>query len=358
MLRRSFVRSPVRIDIAGGTLDIWPIFLQIRGAKTINISANIFTHAECIIEPSPKAPTIFLESVDLKKTASIPLTDFSGFDPPPELVLHKKILDYYLSIGKFNQQSITIKTKSESPSGAGLGGSSSLGISIASGLEALIDPQIKSFSDKLKWKIIQLVRDIECSVLKGPAGMQDYFGAAFGGLQTIYWNPVQPIRIRHKESENSLSERMFIFYSGISRNSGINNWEVFKSFLDGDATIQKLFNGISKATEQLEYAIRENDSTKIASAITAEWGSRKNLSKNISTPEIDAAFDFGTKLGADAYKICGAGGGGCFFFYFKNPDKTNISKLIEGLESLGMKYLPQSCVPEGTQILDQREKNL
>ena len=41
-------KAPTRVDLAGGTLDIWPLYLFHPGAVTIN--AAITRYASCVIE--------------------------------------------------------------------------------------------------------------------------------------------------------------------------------------------------------------------------------------------------------------------------------------------------------------------
>src|SRR6202162_4706917 len=41
-------RAPTRIDLAGGTLDIWPLYLFHEGAVTVNCA--ITRYASCVIE--------------------------------------------------------------------------------------------------------------------------------------------------------------------------------------------------------------------------------------------------------------------------------------------------------------------
>src|SRR5947209_18794528 len=41
-------RAPTRVDLAGGTLDIWPLYLFHPGAVTVN--AAITRYASCVID--------------------------------------------------------------------------------------------------------------------------------------------------------------------------------------------------------------------------------------------------------------------------------------------------------------------
>src|SRR3954462_8490613 len=59
--------APCRVDLAGGTLDIWPLYLFHSGAVTVNFAVNILTRY-------PTAPLagnrIELKSVDPGKSES------------------------------------------------------------------------------------------------------------------------------------------------------------------------------------------------------------------------------------------------------------------------------------------------
>jgi len=41
-------RAPARVDLAGGTMDIWPLYLYFPGAQTVNIAIRSYT--SCLIE--------------------------------------------------------------------------------------------------------------------------------------------------------------------------------------------------------------------------------------------------------------------------------------------------------------------
>src|SRR5574342_576722 len=44
--------APTRIDLAGGTLDLWPLYLFHPGALTVNVAISRYAHA--VVEPVPK----------------------------------------------------------------------------------------------------------------------------------------------------------------------------------------------------------------------------------------------------------------------------------------------------------------
>ena len=40
--------APTRIDLAGGTLDLWPLYLLYPGALTLNLAITRYAH--CVVE--------------------------------------------------------------------------------------------------------------------------------------------------------------------------------------------------------------------------------------------------------------------------------------------------------------------
>src|SRR4029077_20871986 len=59
-------KAPTRIDLAGGTLDIWPLYLFHEGALTVNCA--ITRYASCAIETAAgKSRRIVLVSQDTKR---------------------------------------------------------------------------------------------------------------------------------------------------------------------------------------------------------------------------------------------------------------------------------------------------
>ena len=122
------VKSPTRVDLAGGTLDLWPLYNFLKGATTINLAIDIYTEVELDFTASK---TIKIESADLNKTWTMDSWDqfFSSFDS--SIQLYQTVIQFFWNQDPTKFKSgITLKTRSESPIGGGLGGSSSLIISL------------------------------------------------------------------------------------------------------------------------------------------------------------------------------------------------------------------------------------
>ncbi|MFZ9595777.1 MAG: hypothetical protein ACO3A2_06820 [Bdellovibrionia bacterium] len=366
-------KAPTRIDLAGGTLDLWPLYLFLHEPQTINLGINLF--AEAVLETSPSNPSqaagVYLRSEDQKLEVSLPWEAFAQGESPqvmPALALHTKLLHFFLkpihAQGTLPpNHSLRLTTQAFSPAGAGLGGSSTLSIALIGALSAWSHALEKGTAGLAQFNpepqgetFIEIVRDLETTVIQVPAGLQDYYGAMYGGLQSIQWTSPSPSR-RHLPQEliHELEDRILLFYSGQSRNSGINNWVLFKDFIDQKHEVRQKFQKISEATQALEMALLKKDWSAVGRAIAWEWETRQSLAPGISTPEIDAVFQKAAQITPLSGKICGAGGGGCFFLYLQEPSPEKRAQLKRQIQEQllqgPIRPLPFQGVPHGLQLV-------
>ena len=148
-----------------------------------------------------------------------------------------------------------------------------------------------------------------------------------------------------------LEQRTLLFYSGKSRNSGINNWQLFKGLIDKDPEVDRKFREICAATVGVEKALLKQDFKSVVRHVRQEWETRKTLAPGISTPEMDEAYARAKSITDIAFKICGAGGGGCFFILLPEKDaelKEQVKKSV--LEIPGIVSLPFESVPHGLTV--------
>lgn len=355
-------RAPTRIDLAGGTLDIWPLYLWLSPALTVNIAINLYAEAEVREHSSSGIGKIKLISSDQEREQEYAWEDLEkNRNISASLKLPYKMLQYFLQEKRKHPhwsweaqkaKDITIRTQAKSPAGAGLGGSSSLGIALAGALHTwAFGPSADTRNTSQRLQLIQITRDIETQILGVPAGEQDYFGACFGGLQKLNWE-LGAERSEHLSDglARALGERLFLFYSGKSRNSGLNNWKLFKGFVDHEGSIRELFARIAGSAEQLWEALKEEDWEKVGEAISKEWVSRRKLARGISTPAIDRALQKADQKASAAGKVCGAGGGGCFFVFVPQGESAQKTTLQNAIVHEEIRPLPFEVDTEGLQV--------
>ena len=90
----------------------------------------------------------------------------------------------------------------------------------------------------------------------------------------------------------------------------MNNWEITKRFIDNDEEVKAKLLSIGILLEQFT-ALDENRFEDIPKLVQQEWEVRRTLAPGVSTPRIQNLVSAGSRAGALASKICGAGGGGC-----------------------------------------------
>jgi D-glycero-alpha-D-manno-heptose-7-phosphate kinase len=144
-----------------------------------------------------------------------------------------------------------------------------------------------------------------------------------------------------------LQSRLALAYTNASRNSGINNWDVTKRHIDGDAAVRRSFARIRDIAAAMRTALERRDWPEVGRQVAAEWDNRKQLAPGVTTPEIDAMLAAARKAGALGGKVCGAGGGGCLFCF---GEPGNMAGIRQALQDAGARVLDFTIEPRGLLI--------
>lgn len=320
----------VRVDLLGGTLDLNPINLILENVVTLNVATSL--KAKVTIEKSDK-DGVEIESKDYNSTYYFSKKDFTpeklGGDHFGPMAFVCQILDH-LEL----RSHIKVSLQSGSPAGAGLGGSSAMGVTL---YKAISNYKEESF-DPLK--AILEVNSIEARILdSGPAGYQDYYPAMFGGVLALHPVPgkVNVDQLYSEELKEALESQLTLVYSGQTRLSGINNWEVYKKFFDKVPATREGLSAIAKLSFEAYEATMAKNYSKLVELIGKEGAIRRELFPGIlSSAMAQLHEDIRKEVPEVGIKVCGAGGGGCFLLTHKKGERKLISPLIE---KAGMKIL-------------------
>jgi len=282
-MKKVIVRAPVRADLAGGTLDLWPLYLFHPGSRTVNVAISFHAESE-VVETRDEAIEIHLTDQDYKQRyASI---HELGADPKASLI-HRALEHFHLT-------GIKITTRTDAPRGSGLGGSSALTITLVRALSEIAGNPIEGDD------LIALVRDLETRLIRVPAGIQDYYPPVYGGLLAIHLNPGLVVRHQIALPVERLAEHMLLHYTGVSHFSGTNNWDIYKRQIDGKKKVHKGLDKIAESAIEMEKALESGDLEAAGVALGHEWENRKALIEGISTPEIESAITAATGAGASS----------------------------------------------------------
>ena len=311
MIRSS---APTRIDLAGGTLDLWPLYLFFDNPPTLNAAINLYARVELRARRDRK---IIIESRDLGKQAT-----FKNLDALPArhpLILPIKLIQFYRP-----KSGLHLVTECQAPAGSGIGGSSALNIALNGALNRLTQ---RNYSRE---QMIDIAKNVETRVIDVPAGTQDYYSAMYGGAQSIRPGMVRLEPKRLPLDLKDLSRRFVLCYTGQPHHSGINNWSVYKKTIDGHAQTRKHLARIAEVSRQMETILIRGQLKPFAHWFNEEWKARKALAPGISTAAMDRMISAARRKGALAAKVCGAGGGGCVAFYTQPEKRAAVAEALQG----------------------------
>jgi D-glycero-alpha-D-manno-heptose-7-phosphate kinase len=308
--------APTRVDLAGGTIDIWPLYLFHPGAATVNFATSLRAH--CRIETRDDG-RIVLESRDRKVTFETELAALEDLIREERLELISKLVHFFKPTTGFH-----LTANSEAPAGAGMGGSSALAIACIGALNQLVGNRYD------RSKFIMIAANVETTVIRVPAGFQDYYSALYGGASCVHFRADGIEREGLNIDETTLQDRIAICYTGEPRLSGTNNWDILKRHIDGDPELFELFDGIRDSTLSIRESLLADDWVKVSETMRAAYPNRKRLAPGVTTPQMERLVETALANGAEAAKVCGAGGGGCIAFLCSEGRKADVERALAG----------------------------
>ena len=329
-------KAACRVDFAGGTVDLWPLYLYLGDLELVHMGIRVQAEAKIRVKAAAKKTSplvINIESLDLNRRES-----YLGLEALEASLAHStrdnplrwvnRVVAHQLAKVPKLRGEIEFVTRSDAPPGSGLGGSSTLGIAIARGLEKILLPKSKHEDS---WKLQQSVRNLEAIEIEHPAGDQDYVPALFGGLLVFHLG-VDTRRIERLPASRAkfLGDRCALLYTGKPHHSGLNNWQIFQDFHNRNELTRTALLEIRNLSSQMAASLRKGNPKNFGEMLNQEWALRQKLSPAVTAPVLDEAWDFARALGASGRKACGAGGGGCLLVYFDDPraKKSALAKTL------------------------------
>lgn len=328
--------APPRVDLEGGTIDIWPLYLFHPGATTVNFALSLYARCRITTRDDDR---IVLESRDLKTAFQTELSAIEDLRLEQRLELISKLVHFFKPTTGFH-----LIAESNVPAGAGLGGSSALAIACIGALNRLVGNR---YDER---KFVTIAANVESTVIKVPAGFQDYYPPLYGSVSCIHFRADGMEREALAVNMEELERRIAICYTGEPRLSGINNWEIYKRHIDGDPELFELFDAIRDSARNMRDALLADDWDKVAKTMKEAYPTRKRLAPTITTPQMDMLVEKALANGAEAAKVCGAGGGGCIAFFCSAGRRADVESALAAEE--GARVLDWKLAREGLTITE------
>jgi D-glycero-alpha-D-manno-heptose-7-phosphate kinase len=326
-------QAPCRADLAGGTIDLWPLYLFHPGALTLNFGLQILT--TCRITPLSGA-RIELVSLDTGCEES-----FADIDELTKAAKPLHLLAAYCLRFFAPECGLRVETNSESPAGAGISGSSALMIATCAALARFTGREC----DFEQLRVI--AQNIEAQIISVPTGCQDYYPALYGGVSAIHLDADGVHRASIAVAPEDIEMRFLLVYTGAPRQSGINNWEVFKAHINGDKKVFRNFEKIAAIARDMHQAFLRHDWEDVARLLREEWKLRRTNAPGITTPLIEKLIAAAQRNGGRAAKVCGAGGGGCVLLMVEDGAQDAVSRAVT---AAGGRMLPLKVARRGLEI--------
>jgi D-glycero-alpha-D-manno-heptose-7-phosphate kinase len=317
---KTIYRSPTRVDLCGGTLDLWPIHQVLPPSATVNVAVSLWAEVE--IESSSQTEFISTDQ-NLSKT-------YRSLDTAIQDSNHLPLVSLICAQvpEEFRHENIRIQTKALSPAGAGLGGSSCLAVTLLSALRDFFSlPPLEDHT------LVQTCQDLEARLIHTPTGVQDYWGALRGGLNILQYPP-GGVEVKTLPIPSQLNQHMLLVHSGQSRASAINNWEVFKAVFNRD---KKVIGYLSEIADiSLAASTQIDHLPSLLKLVEKEWQLRCQLWPDITTPQTRHVDALCLEAGCLFTRVCGAGGGGVLAVFFNqdSPEAMTTKLKAKGLQVL------------------------
>ncbi len=321
-------RGWCRVDLAGGTLDIWPLGLLHEGARTVNLAIDVAVKVE--VTAADRGFTVIQAGQRVTEDSAEALAAHEATDLVGEI------------LRELEAPPLALTVESGSPRGGGLGASSSLAVTLIAAVEMLTGRPLSS-----PGRASALARDLEARLMRLPTGRQDHYPALLGGALEVRHAPGGEVVRRIDADLDALAESLVVVYTGRSHFSAGKNWQVVRRRLDGDAESVELFAGITAVAADLLAALEAGDHEEVGRQMTREWSLRRRLAEGVSTPEIEHLLDAARGAGAWGGKATGAGGGGCVAL-LAPPERRRA--VIAAVESGGGEVIRARPTAEGLKV--------
>jgi len=307
-------RAPTRIDFGGGWTDVPPYSSEMGG---------------------------FVCNIAITRYATVTLSRDDGSSTMGETNAGDRGI-VTAAARRFGADDVRVGVTSDFPIGAGLGGSSAVGVATVAAFAELRRQQMSPS------EIAELSRDIEISDLGVAGGRQDHYAAAYGGALGLRFS-ADNVAVR----EIPLSERMraeierrcLIIYTGQSRISGETINAVLGAYAQRERRVLDALSRMRETAEDMVEALSRGEFDQLAALVDEQWMHQRSLHPAIPTPLIDEIIARARDAGALGGKALGASGGGCVLIMAGDGRVDDVRAAIEPLGQM----LPFTIATSGVQ---------
>lgn len=203
---------------------------------------------------------------------------------------------------------------------------SGLSTSTAAKLLEMISTKNYNTESKSLANLAEDLFNFENKELNWAIGRQDQYSIVYGGFNCFEFGDNYAVPVGVPLSMELLEEfkkGLLLVHSGSSRNAQSAVEQVYHNHAStiGNAALEK----ISSYGKLFYETLAKNDFIGCAKIMEANFAAQKELAPASSNETLDGIYDFALENGAYGGKICGAGGGGAFIFYCREPEQLKLA---------------------------------
>ena len=326
-------KAPMRISFIGGGTDFKSFYTKsdVPG-RVLGTTINKYVYVMASDHPNFEP---FKYKFTYRKTEEV--NDIQAFEHPVVRATLQKL--------NWNAP-LNLATMASLPGRSGLGSSSAFTVALLAALNS------KNISlDEEKEALALEAIEIERTLLSEPGGVQDQYHSAFGGFR-LYEFEKGSTKIHPKSCNRDflklLDDSLYLVASGPERSS-----HTHASKIEDRINDSKVYSNLVKMSDlaiETHLLIENSDSPEeklgiLKGGLRESWEIKKRIGVELS-PETLEIIERGASLGADSFKLCGAGGSG-FVAFLTSPITARSLK-----EAFGFNHVFQPGISqEGVELV-------
>ena len=277
-------RTPYRVSFFGGGTDHPSWFLQ-HGGAVLSMTVNKYCYISIRYLPSVFGIRHRIVWSHIETVESI------------SEILHPAVRAGLISEGFDDIEGVELHHQGDLPARSGIGSSSAFSVGLINVLRAMRGKTTPAE------ELARAAIDLEQSKLRENGGCQDQVASAFGGLNVIRFErngsfTVTPAALNNT-SCREFEHRLMLFYTNGGRLSS-NFSKMFVESLDANTSQLKRMQAMVPEALAL---LHSGDFDAFGHLLHESWTLKRHLTRGISTPAIDQAYQAARRAGAIGGKL-------------------------------------------------------
>jgi D-glycero-alpha-D-manno-heptose-7-phosphate kinase len=232
--------------------------------------------------------------------------------------------------------SLEIVSLADIPAGTGLGSSGTFTVGLLRALHAFKREHITPGD------LAEEAAHVEIDLLGEPAGKQDQYIAAFGGITCFEFSTAGEVQVAplsiSTATLHDLEEHLLMFFTGYAREAGTLLTDQRKRSESGDAAMLAALDYVKELGIEIRATLRRGDAPGFGRLMHEHWLRKRERSQGMSNEKVDRWYDVAIANGALGGKLVGAGGGGFLLFYAEDQKALRAAMKQEGLAEVRFSF--------------------